>query len=79
MVGVRFKFCTALQVGVETMQEMASTILKQMGRSTINWEEMKEWEVDVVRNLMKEVESIPGFVARMVEQLLETGQDEMRW
>ena len=61
------------------MQEMASNILKQMGRSTINWEEMKEWEVDVVRNLMKEVEGIPGFVARMVEQLLETGQDEMRW
>ena len=61
------------------MQEMASTILKQMGRSTINWEEMKEWEVDVVRNLMKEVEGIPGFVARMVEQLLETGQDEMSW
>ena len=42
----------------------------QMGLFTMNWEEMKGWEMDVVRQLMKEVECVPGFVARMVEQLL---------
>ena len=31
------------QEGVEAMQEMASTILKQMGRSTVCWEEMRGW------------------------------------
>ena len=59
------------QEGVETMQGMARSILKQMGRSTIDWREMKGWEVEVVRQLIKEVEGIPGFVAGMVDQMLD--------
>ena len=59
------------QDGVEMMQEMARTILKQMGRSTIDWLDMKEWEVKVMKALMREVEGIPGFVQRMVDQLLD--------
>ena len=58
------------QMGVEAMQEMARLILKQMGRSTIDWMEMKEWELKVVRLLIREVEGVPGFMARMVDQLL---------
>ena len=65
------------QEGVETMQEMAKTILKQMGRSSIDWMEMKEWEIKVVRLLIKEVEGVPGFVARMVDQLLKRGEGEL--
>ena len=52
------------------MQEMARTILKQMGRSTIDWMGMKEWEVSPVKILMKEVEGVPVFVTRIVDQLL---------
>jgi hypothetical protein len=70
------------QEGVETMQEMARTILKQMGRPTIEWGDMKGWEVTVVRMLIREVEGVPGFVARMVDQLLsrmdEVGQGGTR-
>ena len=66
------------QEGVEAMQEMARAILKQMGRSTIEWGDMKGWEVTVVRMLIREVEGVPGFVARLVDQLLsrmdEVGQ-----
>ena len=69
------------QEGVETMQGMARSILKQLGRSTIEWGDMKLWEVDVVRQLIREVEGVPGFVARMVDQLLDlvvVGQRERR-
>lgn len=50
------------------MYELASTILKQMGRV----HEMNCWGVDVVRQqLMKEVEGVPG----LVEQLLARKKD----
>ena len=58
------------QEGVEVIQEMARTILKQMGRSTINWMGMKNWEVRSVRVVMREVEGVPEFVTRIVDQLL---------
>ena len=59
------------QDGVDMMQEMARNILKQMGRPTINWLDMKEWEVNAMKNLLKEVDGIPGFVGRLVDQLLD--------
>ena len=65
------------QEGVEIMQEMAGTILKQMGRSTIDWLDMREWEVKVMKALMREVEGIPGFVQSMVDQLLDRQVVEM--
>ena len=64
------------QEGVEVMQEMARTILKQMGRSTIDWIGMREWEVRSVRMVMKEVEGVPVFVTRIVDQLLGRLEDE---
>ena len=66
------------QEGVDTIQEVARTILKQMGRSSIEWGDMKGWEVTVVRMLIREVEGVPGFVARMVDQLLSR-MDEVGW
>ena len=64
------------QEGVDVMQEMARTILKQMGRSTIDWIGMREWEVRSVRMVMKEVEGVPVFVTRIVDQLLGRLEDE---
>ena len=32
--------------------------------------EMKEWEVDMARQLLREVEGVPAFVSMMVDQLL---------
>ena len=37
---------------------------------------MRGWEVDVVRQLLKEVEGIPGFVTRIVEELLARMEGE---
>ena len=56
--------------GVEMMQEMASGVLKQLGRVSIDWLEVSEWEAGLLRRLMKEVEGVPAFLARMVDQFL---------
>ena len=59
------------QEGVEVIQGMARTILKQMGRSSIDWMGMKKWEVRSVRVVKREVEGVHEFVTRIVDQLLE--------
>ena len=56
--------------GVEIMQEMASGVLRQLGRVSINWLEVSEWEAGLLRRLIKEVEGVPAFLARMVDQFL---------
>ena len=56
--------------GVEITQGIARSILSHLGRASIDWGEMNGWEVEVVRQLIREVEGVPGFVARIVDQLL---------
>ena len=56
--------------GVEMMQEMASGVLKQLGRVSIDWLEVSEWEAGLLRRLIKEVEGVPAFVAKMLDQFL---------
>ena len=56
--------------GVEMMQEMASGVLKQLGRVSIDWLEVSEWEAGLLKRLIKEVEGVPAFLARMVDQFL---------
>ena len=57
--------------GVEMMQEMASGVLKQLGRVSIDWLEVSEWEAGLLKRVIKEVEGVPGFVARMLDQFLD--------
>ena len=57
--------------GVEMMQEMASGVLRQLGRVSINWLEVSEWEAGILRRLIREVDGVPPFVARMVDQFLD--------
>ena len=57
--------------GVEVMQEMASGVLKHLGRVTIDWIEIVPWEADMLRQLVREVEGVPTFLVRMVDQVLE--------
>ena len=57
--------------GVEMMQEMASSVLNQLGRVGIDWLEMSEWEAGLLRRLISQVEGVPPFLARMVDQFLE--------
>ena len=57
--------------GVEMMQEMASGVLKQLGRVSIDWIEVTEWEAELLRRLINEVEGVPAFVAKMLDQFLD--------
>ena len=57
--------------GVEMMQEMASGVLKQLGRVSIDWVEVTEWEAELLKRLINEVEGVPAFVAKMLDQFLD--------
>ena len=57
--------------GVETMQEMAGGVLKQLGRVSIDWIEVTEWEAELLKRLINEVEGVPAFVAKMLDQFLD--------
>ena len=56
--------------GVEIMQKMASGVLRQLSRVSINWLDVREWEAGLLRRLIREVEGVPAFMARMVDQFL---------
>ena len=50
---------------------MARRVLRQLGRGSVLWGGMVSWEKDVVKELVKEVAGVPGFVVRLMEHLLE--------
>jgi len=58
------------QHGVEMMQDIASGALKHLGRATIDWMEIVPWEAEMLRQLVREVEGIPAFLVRMLDQIL---------
>ena len=59
--------------GVEMMQEMASCFLKQLGRVSIDWVEVTEWEAELFRRLINEVEGVPAFIAKMDRIIKDSG------
>ena len=56
---------------VEMIQEMASGVLRHLGRVGVDWLEVSEWEAGILRRLIREVDGVPPFVARMVDQFLD--------
>lgn len=58
------------QYCVGVLQEIASGALKQLGRATINWQDLNSWEADFMKLLILEVEGMPGFISRFMEQIL---------
>ena len=49
---------------------MATEVLRQLGRPTITWVEMSVWEARVLRKVIREVENVPVFLARLLDQIL---------
>ena len=41
-----------------------------MSRPDINWSSLDSWEVEVVRRMPEEIEGVPNFLARLINQLL---------
>ena len=53
------------------VQTMARMILRQLGRDRISWDGLNSREAGIMRQLVQEVDGVPDFVARIVDQLLE--------
>ena len=51
-------------------QEMASSVLNHLGRPTIQWSELSDWESKVFRQLIREVDGIPAFLVRLLDTIL---------
>ena len=49
---------------------MAGRVLDHLGRPTINWTELSDWEAKVFRQLVREVEGVPAFLARLLNSIL---------
>ena len=49
---------------------MAGRVLNHLGRPTINWSELSDWEAKVFRQLVREVEGVPTFLARLLDTIL---------
>ena len=49
---------------------MAQAVLTHLGRPTINWSELADWEAKMFRQLVREVEGIPVFLARILDTIL---------
>ena len=50
--------------------ELASKVLKHLGRGDLQWVGMEEWEAEVVRQVVGSVAGVPTFVARILGQTL---------
>ena len=55
---------------MKLVQEMAQSVLNQLGRPTINWCELADWEAKIFRQLVREVEGVPAFVVRLLDTIL---------
>jgi len=60
------------QAGVEILMEMASGVLRHLGRPTIDWSHLVSWEATFLRTIIREVEDMPEFAARIIDQFLAT-------
>ena len=58
------------QHGVDILHEIATGVLKHMGRPTIDWSDYSSWEAEFLRSLIREVEGMPEFAVRMIDQFL---------
>jgi len=56
--------------GVGVMQDIASGVLKLLGRKTIDWQDLTPWEANFMKMLISEVDGVPGFIVKFMEQVL---------
>ena len=53
-------------------------MLDHLGRPTINWTELSDWEAKVFRQLVWEVEGVPAFLARLLDTVLSQTVERSR-
>ena len=45
-------------------------VLQELARPDINWTGLDTWEAEVVKKITQELGGVPGFMARLISQLL---------
>ena len=58
------------KVEVERVDKVAKVVLQELSRPVINWSSLDPWEMEVVRRMPEEIEGVPNFIARLINQLL---------
>ena len=58
------------EVEVERVDKLAKVVLQELSRPDINWSSLDSWELEVVRRMPEEIEGVPHFIARLINQLL---------
>ena len=53
------------------VEALLRVVVREIGRLDINWVSLADWEEMALKGLMSEVGEVPGFLVRLVEQLLE--------
>ena len=53
------------------VEALLRVVVREIGRLDINWVGLADWEEIALKGLMSEVGEVPGFLVRLVEQLLE--------
>ena len=53
------------------IQEMASTVLYQLGSKRINWTDLVSWEAKILGRLLEEVEGVPAFMKRILQTFIK--------
>merc|ERR1719234_2394804 len=52
------------------MGKLAKVVLHELARPDINWSGLDTWEAEVVKRITQELGGMPGFMARLISQLL---------
>ena len=45
-------------------------VLQELGRPDISWSDLDTWEEEVVKKITQELGGVPGFMVRLVNQLV---------
>ena len=45
-------------------------VLQELARPDINWAGLDAWEAEVVKKVTQELGGVPGFITRLISQLL---------
>ena len=53
------------------VEALLRVVVREIGRLDINWVGLADWEEIALKGLMSEVGEVPGFLVKLVEQLLE--------
>ena len=59
-----------LEEAVVTVQDLGARVLQQLGGDRIVWSGLSDWEAEIVRQVVPQLEGVPRFVVRIIDQMM---------